>query len=147
MRRIILAALVSLAGCTKPEPSARTPDGKPAPAKGDAPGRIPSQDFPPDDWTHKELAEYLGTKGVKVEVRSASLHSKPGQIVAGLIKGEGAERAGVVATLCADSRAARDVAGSMGAGAFHRGRFAIGTGNDPGAQDKDLLAKITAALK
>ena len=100
--------------------------------------------FPPDDWTHKELAEYLGTKGVKVKVVPYTLHSQPGRIVAGFHDRE-AEAVEVGVTLCATEEKAREEAGAMGEGAFYRRRFAFGAA--PNAKEQHLLKRIAEAMK
>jgi hypothetical protein len=137
---VVLAVLV--AGCDKgvPSPASREKE-KPAPEVK------PLATFPPDDWTHKELAEHLGKKGVKVTVESAPLFNKPGQTLAVFTAGSEADRGKVGVYLCADAKMARELAGSMGGEAFAKNRFAIGTGNDPNRFDRELLGKISDALK
>lgn len=132
-----------------PTPKAElTPKAEPAPSGKQV---QQSPQFPPDDWTHKELAEYLGTKGVKVVVIPSPLHGRPGRVAAGF-RPPGDDHTGIGVFLCESALAAKEEAGAMGEGGFSKGRFALGGPagiSDPGqrARCADFLRKIADALK
>jgi hypothetical protein len=149
---VILCALL-VAGCSKqPEPTSakNEPTTQPPPGQKTDPPKPPAN-FPPDDWTHKELASYLEQKGVKVGVRPAGLpFTSSGKPVSFFHEGPDLDRAAVVAYLFPDVKSAREQASSMGEGAFAFGRFAIGLpypGGREGTRDVDLLKRIAAALR
>lgn len=140
MRWLLLFTFLCV-GCSKPEVVSKN---DPASKSGES---NPTAGFPPEAWTHRELASFLEQKGLKVRVEAKPVLSAPGRTVASLAVGEGDNLAAVGSILCADEKAAREVAGSFGAGAFHRGRFAFGHGDNPNDRDRDLLKRIDAALK
>jgi hypothetical protein len=129
---LMLMAVILAIGCNRSVPTTAN-----VPPKGDPP-KAGATDFPPADWTHKELAEHLATKGVTVEVRPIPIMSAPDQPM-------------IAVFLCTNERVAREKAGTLGEGAFHCGRFALGVIGS--AVDRDytdnraLLAKIATALK
>lgn len=128
MRRLLLAiCLTTFAaiGCTEKD------GGQNAPVK--------------DDWTHKEIAEHLNRKGVKVTVSPAPVFDKPGRTAAYLYEKIGEKEQRVLAYLCTDAKGAKEQAGTMGEGAFVLGRFAIGQGKDDGSEE--LLGRVQKALK
>jgi hypothetical protein len=99
--------------------------------------------FPPDDWTHKELAAHLAKKGVKVGVDGVPLYSTDGRTAAAFNGGAG--KGAVLVYLCRDARQARETAGAMGAKAAHFGRFAVGPfPNDAGSEFLDDVVKALA---
>ena len=82
--------------------------------------RKPVAAFPPDEWTHKELAGYLGQKGVTVTVHPIPFWSTEGRIAAQLNEGLNPSNhsKSILTCLCRDTQAAKDQAGSMGLTAF-----------------------------
>ncbi len=170
MRPVVCGLVLVLVGCgKKAEPTAPKGDTLPVAVvpkekerpKGDTPpkGKEPPKvagatPFPPDDWTHKELVEFLGTKGIAVHVRA--LPGSPGRTVAALKPYE--DKAEVLVSLCADAKDAREQAGVLGGKSFSRGRFAFGNRPFPGANEdlkrfdywiasEELLQKIAAVTR
>jgi hypothetical protein len=144
--RLMLMAVILAIGCNRSVPTTAN-----VPPKGDPP-KAGATDFPPADWTHKELAEHLATKGVTVEVRPIPIMSAPDQPAAWFNGGKPGGGVPMIAVfLCTNERVAREKAGTLGEGAFHCGRFALGVIGS--AVDRDytdnraLLAKIATALK
>jgi hypothetical protein len=148
MSRLPVVALVLALGCGKPAPTSAPTAPNPSESKGATPdnGAV----FPPDDWTHKELAEHLAKKGVKIVVHAAGLpYTSSGLPVAFLHEPPDVGQPGVLVYLCRDRQHAREFAGTMGAGAFASGRFAIGldtVGRD-GSDDAAFLRRVSAALR
>lgn len=106
----------------------------------------PSEISEGENWTHKELAEYLAKKGVKVDY-FGGVPSGDGLVSYFVEPGVGAierlERK-VPVILCKDRKAAIEVAGSHKA-SFLWGRFVINT--DLGNPHADRLAnQIKTAL-
>jgi hypothetical protein len=118
--------------------------GKPPDAKSPKPE--PTRNPPPADWTHRELAEHLRGKGLKLDYAALPTLSTPDQPAATFMEPpSGGRRAAVAVFLCADERRAREKAGSLGDDGFPFGRFALGVlGGD--AADRDLLRRVRAAL-
>lgn len=117
--------------------------GGTSPPAGDAPAPTPSPKGIPDSWTHRELADHLGQRGLAVEVEAKPLLSREGVTAAVLLE-PGEKFGGVVVYACRDHAAAREQAGSMGKDAFSSGRFAFGPlGNEKGAA---LLARVRPLL-
>ncbi len=151
MSRLLVVALVVFAvGCGSAGPL----DADKEKTKGSEPGRPPvankaAPTFPPADWTHKELAEHLGKKGVKVTVEARPLLSQSSRIAAVLIGAAAEKRISVLAFVCSSPQDARDQAGALGGEAFSAGRFAFGSteGAKASSNELALLARIQAALK
>jgi len=147
MRATVLVLFAVLAlGCNKAEPvavkeeggRAAAPTPTPVPDKGK-----PEATFPPDSWTHRDLADHLGKKGVKVEVSNAGIFDKPERPAAWF---ESADKATVIVFLCTDAKAAREAAGAETAGSFAFGRFAV-CNRYGKSESKDLTAAIKKALE
>ena len=141
---LLVVALAALAGCT---PTTTTPKADADPAKVSP---VKATTVPPDDWTHKELAEYLGTKGVKVKVVPGPSLSRPGRVAAGV--GTPGDNIRLLVLLCDTPKIAKEEAGAMGGEAFSANRFAIGNGTDMGTPEQKarldkLLKRISDALK
>ncbi len=100
----------------------------------------------PDVRTPEELAARLARAGINVSMRNRPLLNRPGRTVMALSDDVPDQPATVFVYNCLDDADARDQAASMSTGAFTSGRFAIGTRDDAAARDRDLLAKIEAAL-
>lgn len=151
MRYAAFLLFVLVLGCGKPSP---TSEGKPdtgraanTPTPAPDTGK-PQESFPPAEWTHRDLAEHLGKKGVKVELSHAPIQDRPDRPAAFFRDGNGHA---LVVYLCRDGQSARESAGSLPEG-FASGRFAFGLVMGT-AQDKDnrdavaLLGKIRQALR
>lgn len=146
MRAILLLALLTSLGCGTAAPTT-APKEKEKGATA-ATGTIAST-FPPDDWTHKELAAHLAKKGVNLTVHAAGLpFTAHGLPVAFLHEPPDVGQPGVLVYLCRDRQHAREFAGTMGVGAMTFGRFAIGldrVGRE-GIDDPTLLLRVSKAL-
>jgi|GEM_PF-6561737 len=148
-RFLFLVALLTLVGCERSIPASKPTEDvkKPEPAPKEKPIalKVP-ETFPPNDWTHSQLADYLTNKGVpKIRVQAYPLLSRPGAIAAKIIDSEYTD---FIVYLCEDERRAREQAGALGKGAFSKGRFAFGFLNTtPTNDDKEVVPLIQAALK
>ncbi len=145
MRILSSLVLIAAIGCgraEKPEGSARAQSAK-EPARAD-------KAFPPADWTHKELADYLEKKKkVSVFVSPAQRFDGPGRLPAYFSENEPAKYPAVLVYKCDTAEIARAQAGAMGYGAFAFGHFAIGylPGDRDAIDDGALMRRVTAALK
>lgn len=132
----LLALLLAVVGC------GRENTMKPVGEKRTDAGGLP------DTWTHRDVSEHLAKKGVKVTVGGVPDGNADHPI--SVFKDAAAtEKAGaIVVHLCKDANAAREQAGSMGDGAFNKGRFAFGL-YDVSARDsdKEFLKKVKAAVE
>ncbi|VTT96567.1 unnamed protein product [Gemmataceae bacterium] len=136
MRWAPLAVLVLAAGCGQ-QNTTMPPVGE---KRADAAGL-------PDTWTHREVADHLGKKGLKVTVGGIPDSASPHPV--SVFKDAAAtEKAGaIVVHLCKDVGAAHEQAGSMGEGAFSKGRFAFGLYDVSAREsDKRFLQRIKAAM-
>lgn len=150
MRQVALLMVLIATGCAVPVATTTPPATAPDPAKAAIVVPPPVPMFPPADWTHKELAEFLTKKGVPgvelVALAGVDAIGVPG-ISATLFHSGFDDRSHIVAVLCKDEKEARERAGSLGEGAFHKGRFALGfLSGKPAEKDKMLMPQIRAAL-
>ncbi len=151
MRWLLLVAFVTFVGCDKPELATSKRNTVPAgPAEVPRPpvaDKLPAT-FPPADWTHRELAEHLGKKGVKVTVHLDPLHTTATRTAAWLygVRVEDSTPL-VLAYLCPNAREATEQAGAMGDGAFASGRFAIGLQGTPTDGSRALLQRVRESLR
>jgi hypothetical protein len=121
----LLLALFLLAGCGKPTPPTTVAvygGGDPNTGTGTKVKDGHATTFPPDDWTHKDLASYLEQKGVAVRVGPGGLWDKPARPAASFSRNDGEV---VIVFLCADARAAKEAAAAGGESGFSFGRFAF----------------------
>jgi hypothetical protein len=104
------------------------------------PGGAPVAAVQGSSWTHKELAEHLRSRGVRVTVVPAlDLGGRP---AAWFYDGpEGDHTPRVLVILAADTRDAREQAGALGADSWSWGRFAFQ------ADGPELAARYRRALE
>ncbi len=123
--------------------------GDATPAHADPPR---TTQFPPATWTHRDFADHIKKKGTTLSLKPAGLVLMAGpRPVAILREGTGPNAPGLLVFLCADEQGAREMAATMGEGAFAFGRFATGALNPDasgdGPDDAGLLKRVAAALK
>lgn len=92
-----------------------------------------------ENWTHKDLAEYLAKKGVKVEAKPSVAFGFTGEPASSFVD-PGADRE-VRVMLASSPQAAKERAGSLGPVAFSWGRFVFYGGANP-----QLAARIKTVL-
>jgi hypothetical protein len=105
--------------------------------------------FPPPDWTHRELVDYLNRNGLKLAMTQPAIIRDAGNKLLSVFH-EGADVASpsVWVYICPDPQSAKDQAASMGEGGFAAGRFAFGRIGMPGrtADDAGLLVRISTVV-
>ena len=146
---VLFLVTVLVYGCGKQEAgsgrAARPGDAKQSPAA-----------FPPADWGHKELAEHLGQKGVKVEVRHGNSIDRPDRPAALFYTNSGKKNqvgkdwytedtSEVIVYRCENGEAAKATAATASGGSFSAGRFAICCNEVP--KNKTLADRIQSALR
>jgi hypothetical protein len=107
--------------------------------------------FPPDDWTHRDLANYLEKKGFKVRVRPTPLGDTENRITV-MFDVEHKGKEGALSVYRYTTREqARVGAGAMGDGGMNFGLFAIGVvaphATTPQSEIEEMANKIREALR
>ena len=130
MNRTPLILALFLAGCSKSEP---TTGGSP-PGRATTPAVVPAGKGDPKPapdltatWTHKELANHLEQKGVKVKVDAAPLGDTAIRTAATFTIIDGEDKGSVAVWLYRTPEQAREGVGALGEHSFQFGRFAFGT--------------------
>ena len=157
MRLLVVIVFVFMVGCSKREERSGVAEpGDKGPATGHVtvrPAEPPAPvkpEFPPANWTHKDLAEYLTKKGIRVNIYSAAPFNQSERTAAWFFEGADDEMSAVLVFLCASAADARAQAAGWDGAAHAKAHFAFGVATFGGSapeRNAALLKRIAAALE